>query len=147
MLHTFFIKLSIKLTPKVKLLLALASWGTSGCQLGCLIVCLDLSQILEALTSSWSNGVAGPICFCLAEGSAPAAKVREWNCQHVGEAMIIFSGTNSHFMSASSLLEVLDQCYSVALEKQRQRILGLCYLQVSFEQSTNIDTVVLMFVN
>ena len=78
----------------------------------------------QALTSSWADGSRGPICFCLPEGAIPAASMREWNAKHVGASYIISTETSSHFMHSNSLLEIYDQCYSVAFHLQRKKILS-----------------------
>ncbi|CAL1164996.1 unnamed protein product [Cladocopium goreaui] len=77
---------------------------------------------VTALTSSWADGSRGPICFCLPEGAIPAASMREWNAKHVGASYIISTETSSHFMHSNSLLEIYDQCYSVAFHLQRKKL-------------------------
>ena len=56
-----------------------------------------------------------------------AQAIRTWNAAHVGVGYIVSSGTSSHFMSAESLLEVMDQCYSAAIKLQREKRLGCNY--------------------
>ena len=78
---------------------------------------------LTALTSSWSDGSAGPICFCIPEGRLNASEIADFNKANVGRSYIVASGTKSHFMSADSLLQIFEQVYSPALRLQRQKIL------------------------
>ena len=81
----------------------------------------DLTKHSKVLTTSWSDGTGGPLAFCLPEGTMSQEAVVRWNAQHLGRAMIVFSGTNSHFMSANVLLEVFEQLISPALRLQRAR--------------------------
>ena len=78
----------------------------------------------QALTSSWSDGSRGPICFCIPEGALPAKAIREWNKQHIGLSYIVCSGTSSHFMQSDTLLEIFDQCYSAGIALQRAKSLA-----------------------
>ena len=76
---------------------------------------------VTALTSSWSDGSAGPIVFCIPEGRMTAAQMHEWNSSHVGSSYVLSSGSRTHFMTADTLLQVFEQVYSPALEKQSKR--------------------------
>ena len=76
---------------------------------------------ITALTSSWSDGSPGPICFCLPEGRLTAEEMKQWNDAHVGESYVMSSGSKTHFMTADCLLQVYDQVYSPALAKQRAK--------------------------
>lgn len=80
----------------------------------------------EVLTSSWSDGTPGPIAFCCPDGALSVSEIQEFNASHVASAMVVPSGTNSHFMTSDTLLQVWEQLYSPALAKQRSRSLSLC---------------------
>lgn len=77
------------------------------------------------LTSSWSDGSAGPIAFTIPEGCAKQSDIVRFNEAYAGKAMILTSGTNSHFMTAQTLIQVLEQLVSPALEIQRARTDGV----------------------
>ena len=76
---------------------------------------------ITALTSSWSDGTGGPICFSIPEGRMTHAQMTEWNKTHIGRSYVLSSGTKSHFMSADTLLQVFEQVYSPALQMQREK--------------------------
>ncbi|CAK9114704.1 Uncharacterized protein (Fragment), partial [Durusdinium trenchii] len=76
---------------------------------------------LTVLTSSWSDGTPGPIAFCCPDGALSVSEIQEFNASHVASAMVVPSGTNSHFMTSDTLLQVWEQLYSPALAKQRSR--------------------------
>ena len=78
----------------------------------------------QALTSSWSDGSRGPIGFCLPEGSVPIDFVKSWNQSHIGESMVVLSQSSTHFMNSDTMIQILEQLVSPALEKQRARYLG-----------------------
>lgn len=75
----------------------------------------------EVLTSSWSDGSRGPLAFCVPEGAMPVNSVKEWNNNHIGESMIVTSQSSTHFMNSDTMLQILEQLVSPALEKQRAR--------------------------
>lgn len=79
----------------------------------------------KVLTSSWSDGSMGPLAFTIPEGCAKQADIVRFNEAYAGKAMVISSGTNSHFMTAQTLIQVLEQLVSPALEIQRARTDGV----------------------
>ena len=50
-----------------------------------------------------------------------ASEIQSFNSRHVGEALVLTSGSSSHFMCSDSILTVFEQLLSPALEKQRSR--------------------------
>ena len=76
---------------------------------------------LQALTSSWSDGTAGPIAFCLPEGKISPQDAAAYNRENRGRSFVMTSGTESHFMSGEVLAVMMDQLISPAMEKQRQK--------------------------
>ncbi|CAK9022189.1 unnamed protein product [Durusdinium trenchii] len=52
---------------------------------------------LTAMTSTWSDGSRGPICFSCPEGSIDATTIRKFNDEHVGTAMILMQGRSLEF--------------------------------------------------
>ena len=49
--------------------------------------------------------------------------MNQFNDQHRGVAMVISSGSSTHFMNGTSFLLVLKQLYSEAFKRQRERFL------------------------
>lgn len=47
-----------------------------------------------------------------------------FNHSHVGEALVLSSGSATHFTTADVVLYIYEQLYSVALAKQRSRHAG-----------------------
>ena len=45
----------------------------------------------------------------------------EFNNRHLGEAVVMSSGSATHFTTADTVLYIFEQVYSVALAKQRAR--------------------------
>lgn len=81
-------------------------------------------QLCKAMTSTWSDGSRGPICFSCPEGSIDATTIRKFNDEHVGTAMILTSGSKTHYMTSDVMLQVMEQLYSAALSMQRTRFLS-----------------------
>ena len=77
--------------------------------------------MLQAMTSSWSDGTAGPIAFCIPDGRMPQELITKFNMDNVGESFVFTSGSSSHFMTADTLDQVFEQLFSPALAKQRKR--------------------------
>ena len=50
--------------------------------------------------------------------------MNQFNDQHRGVAMAISSGSSTHFMNGTSFLLVLEQLYSEAFKRQRERERG-----------------------
>lgn len=73
------------------------------------------------MTSIWSDGQAGPLAFCVAEGRMTQEEMVAFNTAHVGEALVLSSGSGTHFTTADVVLYIYEQLYSVALAKQRDR--------------------------
>lgn len=44
-----------------------------------------------------------------------------FNDAHIGEALVVTSGSATHFTTADVVLHIYEQLYSVALAKQRKR--------------------------
>ncbi len=84
---------------------------------------IKVNRTNEVLTSTWSDGRGGPLAFCVPEGRISASEIHQFNCQHVGVAYVLTSGTASHFMCAETLATVYEQPYSPALRVQRERYL------------------------
>ena len=76
----------------------------------------------QVLTSSWSDGSCGPIAFTVPEGAMKPDEIVSFNSEHSGEAMVLTSGSNTHFMCSDTLLQVYEQLLSPALEQQRGRL-------------------------
>ena len=74
------------------------------------------------LTSCWSSGDAGPVAFCISEGALDKDQIHSFNMANKGTAMVISSGSKTHFMSGEILVEVFEQLYGVAFARQRQRL-------------------------
>ena len=49
--------------------------------------------------------------------------MNEFNDTHRGVALVISSGSSTHFMNGTSFLLVLEQLYSEAFKRQRDRFL------------------------
>ena len=80
---------------------------------------------ITVLTSSWSDGRPGPVCFCVPERKLSPQEMHASNAANVGRSYVISSQSHTHFMCAQTLME---QCYSAALEQQRKRY-GLDFFQ------------------
>lgn len=74
---------------------------------------------LKVLTTSWSTGEPGPICYCIPEGSIPPADIQKYNMENKGKSFCFSSTTNTHFMNGETLLMVQEQCFSEAFAVQR----------------------------
>lgn len=86
----------------------------------------------QVLTSSWSDGSAGPVAFCVPEGAVKGDEILAFNRAHAGKYMLLTSGGKSHFMTADTLLQVFEQLYSPALALQRAKYLDCvvsCYVR------------------
>ncbi|CAJ1437547.1 unnamed protein product [Effrenium voratum] len=55
------------------------------------------------------------------KGTMTPATIRAFNSEHVGTAMVMTSGGSTHFMCADTLLQVMEQLYSPALQLQRAK--------------------------
>ena len=88
-----------------------------------------LTSDSQVLTSSWSDGTAGPLAFTVPEGKLSAEAIKQFNEKHAGRAMVLTSGTSSHFMTGDTLVQVYEQLYSPALALQRAKTLKLNLLR------------------
>lgn len=77
---------------------------------------------MQVLTSCWSSGHAGPVAFCLPEGAITKEQLELFNRKHRGIAYCLTSGSNTHFMNAEVLCQVLEQLYSPALDLHKARL-------------------------
>lgn len=85
---------------------------------------MALEAVPEVFTTSWSNGVAGPLGFCIPESAMTAEEMRSFNVEFAGRAMVCTSGSNTHFMRGETLIEMMEQMISPALTIQRERLLS-----------------------
>ena len=76
---------------------------------------------MTAVTTSWSDGTAGPIAFCVPEGRISAEEMAKFNKEHRGRSYVLSSGSKTHFLTADTLLILYEQLFSPALVLQRQR--------------------------
>ena len=76
---------------------------------------------MTAVTTSWSDGTAGPIAFCVPEGRISAEEMAKFNKEHRGRSYVLSSGSKTHFLTADTLLILYEQLFSPALMLQRQR--------------------------
>ena len=63
----------------------------------------------------------GPLAFTVPEGAMKQSDIACFNEEYAGRAMILTSGSNSHFMCSDTLCQVYEQLLSPALEIQRAR--------------------------
>ena len=47
--------------------------------------------------------------------------IRVSNATYVGQALVVTSGTSTHFTTSDVVLQIYEQLYSIALTKQRAR--------------------------
>lgn len=72
-------------------------------------------------TSSWSDGTAGPLAFCLSPGKIKKADVDAFNILNRGRALAFESNTKSHFMTSQTWQLLLDNLYEEAYAIQRAK--------------------------
>ena len=84
--------------------------NVSGCRLS-----------LTAVTSSWSDGSAGPLGLCFPTGMIPDLQVREFNQRHRGECLLFCSERKTHVMNGETWLVLLQQLYLDAFSLQRKK--------------------------
>ena len=66
-----------------------------------------------------ASGHAGPICYCVKTGSMVAKQFDEHNWRKKGRSFVVVSGTKPHYLTASTPMDMCEQCYSIAFERQR----------------------------
>lgn len=84
------------------------------------------AMLAKVLTSSWSDGRAGPVAFCIPEGRLTASEINAYNMSNYGRSYIMTSSTKSHFMTGEVMACLLEQLYSPAFAQQRARYLVPC---------------------
>ncbi|CAK8989314.1 Uncharacterized protein (Fragment), partial [Durusdinium trenchii] len=82
----------------------------------------DARKSITVVTSSWSDGTAGPLGLCFPDGSLRQEDVDTFNKTHEGVAMIFASQTSSHFMTAETFMVYLHGLLTPALSLQRKKL-------------------------
>ena len=75
----------------------------------------------EVMTSIWSDGTRGPLAFCIPESRMSQESMVAFNDRHVGRALVVSSGSSTHFTTADVVLHIFEQLYSPALSLQGDR--------------------------
>eukprot|EP00435_Cladocopium_sp_Y103_P023101 s4195_g5.t1 len=80
-----------------------------------------MRQSLTCLTSTWSDGTAGPLGICVPESFMTEDAIQAFNQQWPGQSYIFSSQSKSHFMNGQSLMDVLHNLIGAAFKKQRAK--------------------------
>lgn len=65
--------------------------------------------------------------FCLPNGAMKVECMNDFNSKFFGQAMVVASGSKSHFMTADVWLQMLEQMISPALKIHRLKQLADLY--------------------
>lgn len=76
---------------------------------------------ITAVTSSWSDGTAGPLGLCYPRGMIKAKQVEEFNLRNKGRALLFCSEKKSHFMDGESFIIMMREMLSDGFSLQRRR--------------------------
>lgn len=77
---------------------------------------------ITAVTSSWSNGTAGPLALIMPAGMMKQSLIDEWNVRHRGHSWICTTGRGTHFMNSSTFVAMLQGLLSDAFDVQRRKL-------------------------
>lgn len=77
---------------------------------------------ITAVTSSWSDGSAGPLGLCVPDGALSKAFMEQWNSDHLGTAYVFTSERKGHFMTGATFLQLLQELVTPALALQRKKL-------------------------
>lgn len=76
---------------------------------------------VTTVTTSWSDGSAGPLGICYPVGMFGEAQVSQFNEAHRGEALLFSSEKRSHFMSGEQYVLLLKDLLTQAFAQQRAK--------------------------
>lgn len=76
---------------------------------------------ITAVTSSWSDGSAGPLGLCVPQGMVKQDVMDSFNAAHRGHAFMFSSLHKGHFMNGATFITLMKGMLSDAFALQRQR--------------------------
>lgn len=76
---------------------------------------------VTTVTTSWSDGTAGPLGICFPLGMFGEQEVTQFNNAHRGEAFLFSSEKRSHFMSGEQFVILLKELLGQAFTQQRAK--------------------------
>jgi hypothetical protein len=78
-------------------------------------------QSITMMTSSWSDGTAGPCGFCVPDGLIKQSVLDKFCTENIGRAFAFYSEGKTHFMNAATLLLLMNRLYTDAFQIQREK--------------------------
>lgn len=79
-------------------------------------------QSITAVTSTWSDGTAGPLGLCFAANAFAQKDVDRFNKEHEGEAFMFSSESHTHFMSGNTFQTLLHGLLTAGYAKKRHEL-------------------------
>ena len=81
---------------------------------------LGFRKSLTMVTSTWSEDEPGPIAFCITSKLMKTSDISAFNAKHLGKAYIIEAPGDTHFMDASTTIELWRELYALAAQRRRK---------------------------
>ncbi len=75
---------------------------------------------ITCVTSTWADGTAGPLGICIPNGFLSLKDMEEINKKYLGSVHIFLSGSENHFMNASTTLIYMQELLTHAFSAKRR---------------------------
>lgn len=76
---------------------------------------------ITAVTSSWSDGTAGPLGLCVPRGMMTHEEIQSFNSEHTGRCFVFSSERRTHYMCGETFLVLLNGLITDAFAIQRAK--------------------------
>ena len=77
---------------------------------------------ITAVTSSWSDGTAGPLGLCIPRGMMSDAEIQSFNSNHRGRCFIFSSERRTHYMNGETFLVLLKGLDAYAIQRRKHKL-------------------------